>query len=82
MENRQLSSEEEKSTEWTTAREIQEEGKRKSRKLSSQKQVNNKLRLPKSPKETDERKWKKGSTCETAVGAKQGRTKGNEQRSE
>ena len=42
--------------------------------------------------EADERKWKsgtdpggeiqKGSTCGTAVGAKQGRTKGNEQRTE
>ena len=42
--------------------------------------------------EADERKWKsgtdpggeiqKGSTCGTAVGAKQGRTKGNKQKAE
>ena len=49
MENRQLFSEEEISTEQTAAREIQEEGKRKRRKLSSQKQVNNLVETAKKP---------------------------------
>ena len=72
MENRQLSSEEEISTEWTTVREIQEEGKRKSRKLSSQ--------VLKRKSSTSPNEQSKGNTCGTAVGAKQGRMKGNKQK--
>ena len=77
--------EEEISTVGTAAREKREEGKRKRRRLSSQKQA-----------EADERMWKaggkarnrsgreeaekKGSTGGTAVGAKPGGMKGNEQK--
>ena len=79
--------EEGRSTAGTADRGKREEGKGKGRRLSSQKQA-----------EADERKWKagrkarersgrkeaekKGSTGGTAVGAKPGRMKGNEQEAE
>ena len=75
--------EEERSTGGTAARGEREEGKRKRRRLSSQKQAEadeRKRKQGKTPKES--RKTEKVSTCGTAVGAKQGRTKGNEQKAE
>ena len=73
--------EEERSTGGTADRGEREEGKGKNGRLSSQNQT-----------EVDERKRKscvdprgeiqKGSTSGTAVGAKLGRTKGNEQKAE
>ncbi len=72
MENRQLISEEEISTERTAARENQEEGKRKCRELS------NSMLKRKSSIGPNEKS--KGITCGTAVGAKQGKMKGNKQK--
>ena len=66
------------STGKATVRQDQEEGNGRNRRLSSQ----NRKR---SGRKEAEKKWKgrkrkqKASTCGTAVGAKQGRTKGNKQ---
>ena len=79
--------EEERSTGGTAARGEREEGKRKSRRLSSQKQAEadeRKRKASRKPgkKAIDKKAEKKGSTGGTAVGAKPGRTKGNEQKAE
>ena len=72
------------STVRTAARGKREEGKRKSRRLSSQKRAEADERKQKaSGKPGREAKAeKKGSTGGTAVGAKPGRMKGNEQEAE
>ena len=74
--------EEEIRTEGTAARGEREEGKRKSRRLSSQKQAEADERKRKAGGKARKRSGRKkaenkGSTGGTAVGAKPGRTKGN-----
>ena len=73
------------STGGTAARGEREEGKRKSRRLSSQKQAEADERKRKASGKARKRSGreeaeKKGSTGGTAVGAKPGRMKGNEQK--
>ena len=75
------------STEGTAARGKREEGKRKSRRLSSQKRAEADERKQKTSRKARKRSGykeaeKKGSTGGTAVGAKPGRMKGNEQEAE
>ena len=79
--------EEERSTEGTAARGKREEGKRKCRRLSSQKRAEADERKQKASRKARKRSGrkkaeKKGSTGGTAVGAKPGRMKGNEQEAE
>ena len=79
--------EEERSTGGTAARGEREEGKRKSRRLSSQKQAEADERKRKASRKARKRSGrekaeKKGSTGGTAVGAKPGRMKGNKQKAE
>ena len=72
---------EERSTEGTAVRGDREEGKGKNGRLSSQKQAGADERKRKASRKARKRK-QKGSTGGTAVGAKPGGTKGNEQRAE
>ena len=79
--------EEERSTGGTAARGEREEGKRKCRRLSSQKQAEADERKRKASRKARKRSGReeveeKGSTGGTAVGAKPGRMKGNEQEAE
>ena len=73
--------EEEICTEGTAVREDREEGKRKNGKLSSQ-NLNESGRKKAIAREKYRKRKHKVSTCGTAVGAKQGRTKGNLQKAE
>ena len=73
--------EEEICTEVTAVRGKREEGKRKNGRLSSQ-NLNESGRKKAIAREKDRKRKHKVSTCGTAVGAKQGRTKGNEQKAE
>ena len=68
--------EEERSTGGTADRGEREEGKRKNGRLSSQ-NLNERGRKKAIAREKDRKRKHKVSTCGTAVGAKQGRTKGN-----
>ena len=79
--------EEERSTGGTAARGEREAGKRKSRRLSSQKQAEADERKRKAGRKARKRSGRKkaekmGSTGGTAVGAKPGRMKGNKQKAE
>ena len=70
-----------RSTGKATVRQDQEEGKGRNRGLSSQNRKRSGRK--KAEKKGKGRKRKqKASTCGTAVGAKQGRTKGNKQKAE
>ena len=73
------------SIERTADRGNREEGKRKVRKLSNQKPTKTDERKSKGSRKARKRSGrketeKKGSTCGTAVGVKQGRMKGNKQK--
>ena len=77
--------EEETCIERTADRGKRKEGKRKVRKLSNQKPTKTDERKSKGSRKARKRSGrketeKKGSTCGTAVGVKQGRMKGNKQK--
>ena len=70
-----------RSTGKATVRQGQDEGKGRNRRLSSQNRKRSGRKKAEEKGKGRKRK-QKASTCGTAVGAKQGRTKGNEQKAE